>query len=500
MKRQPWVNFTLAGMSLTDFGLIVPSPFCSLELTNSEITSVTSWTLTCTVGGDDKKKVNSAAFEALLYSAAQSSYQYNNASGIPVSFAFGWLSPSGDIDEYVAYQGFTLTFKVNQSGRFLVYSVTGYASLMTSFSAPVLQVPAVCGWCQPSAMFVGFAKATKVTNYYDLDVDRNDAVTYVQHGGMTTSFFNYVNGSYSNEDNYETFPGLVKLSRSYNLSREAAGLVDGCASLRSITDNVPARDVGQYLKPSWTDSAVQATTFAFWVDEPTATQRGCLHYKSYATLRSRLAADALQFGTADTNVISISGSYNGVAYNMTNMRFADIGFNLDGSGQSIVNDATVVNSWSANAGDVYQTASIINDVNAIASQFSGEFTVDIPGSVKTYRIAQAVPLIVMSGNTLSPITGMYNIVSVAHKISNTFVTSLKLQRFTMSSANAVAASQGILIDGTQQLLHQQQPQTPNIRSPYDVDYGIMYPTFDDMWHGPYQLNPWEDKELFWWWQ
>ena len=91
MKKQPWCSFILAGMSLTDYGLEIPSPFSSLELSNSEIASFTSWTLRCTVGGDSSKKVNIAAFEALLYSAAQAASSYPNASGVPVSFAFGWL-------------------------------------------------------------------------------------------------------------------------------------------------------------------------------------------------------------------------------------------------------------------------------------------------------------------------------------------------------------------------------------------------------------------------
>jgi len=90
MKKQPWVSFTLSNVSLTEFGLKIPSPFVSLTLSNSEITSTTSWTLRCVVGGDDTKKVNVAAFEALLYSAAQAISSYPNASGIPVSFAFGW--------------------------------------------------------------------------------------------------------------------------------------------------------------------------------------------------------------------------------------------------------------------------------------------------------------------------------------------------------------------------------------------------------------------------
>ena len=41
--------------------------------------------------GDDKRKINVAAFEALIYSAAQASEAEANSSGIPISFAFGWV-------------------------------------------------------------------------------------------------------------------------------------------------------------------------------------------------------------------------------------------------------------------------------------------------------------------------------------------------------------------------------------------------------------------------
>ena len=66
MLKNSFCNFVLAGVSLTDYGLSIPSPFTSLELTNSEITSMTAWTLNCIVGGDASKKANVAAFEALL--------------------------------------------------------------------------------------------------------------------------------------------------------------------------------------------------------------------------------------------------------------------------------------------------------------------------------------------------------------------------------------------------------------------------------------------------
>ena len=91
MKKQHWCSFSLSGVSLTDFGLEIPSPFASLNLSNSEISSVTSWTLSVVIGGDDKKKANVAAFEALLYSAAQAASSYADSQGVPVAFAFGWL-------------------------------------------------------------------------------------------------------------------------------------------------------------------------------------------------------------------------------------------------------------------------------------------------------------------------------------------------------------------------------------------------------------------------
>ena len=82
MKKQSFCSFMLAGVNLNDLGLEIPSPFSSLELGNSQVTSFTSWTLRCTVGGDSSRRINVAAFEALLYSAAQSAASYENTSNL----------------------------------------------------------------------------------------------------------------------------------------------------------------------------------------------------------------------------------------------------------------------------------------------------------------------------------------------------------------------------------------------------------------------------------
>lgn len=481
MKKQPWVSFSLAGVSLTDFGLEIPSPFSSLDLANSEIQSVTSWTLKIVVGGNDTRHINSAAFEALLYTSAQAASKYSNSSGIPVAFAFGWLNESGDVDEYLSYQGFTLQFNVSTSGIYMIYTVKGYASLLTQTSTPALRIPAISGIVQPSAVVQALCESTRATDYYDLDIDRNDNPTLVQHGAMTTSFNRYVRGVLSTEDDFDSFPGLLKLSKSYSGSRDAAGIQFPLVkTLGQVINNAIISPVSKFLRSSIVDTSPQCSSFSFWIDEPTMTAPGIIHYKSNSGLLSSQMFDTLRYGTSDTNILSINGSYNGVAYNMTDMNFSSVGFVVDGSGNTIIQNAEVVNSWSNSVAEVFQTVNIINDISAIASQFSGDFTVTIPGSVKRYTVAQPISLIIMTGNTLSPVSGIYNIISVGHTISSTFVTTLKLQRLVVSSANQTAALQNIYVSGSSSYPSNSYETTSNIKSPYKVDLGIMFPTFRDM--------------------
>ena len=480
MKKQAWENFSLAGISITEFGLLLPSPFNRLEMNNSEVSSFSSWSLQVTVGGDANKRSNIAAFEALLYTSAQAANAYPNSSGIPVSFAFGWLDSDGNIAEYTSYQGFTLQFKVTTSGLYLTYTLTGFASQTTQSSMPILRIPEVSGIVQPSAIVEGLAKAVKADSYYNLDIDHNDAPTLVQHGAMNTSFNQYVRGSYSGTDDYDSFPGLLKLSKSYNGSRDSAGLIPGIKKLSQVMNNATVSPISKFLKKSLTDATPQCSSFSYWVDEPTMTSPGTIHYKSNAGLTISQIRDVLQYGTTDTNILSISGSYNGVAYNMTNMNFSSVGFMVDGSGNTVVQSEEVVNSWSHSMADVYQTVNIINDINAIASQFSADFTVTIVGSTRKYTIAQPVSLVIMSGNTLSPVSGIYNIISVSHSVADTFITTLKLQRLVISSANQVASAQGIFVSGTRGYPSSAFTTTSNIKSQYKVDFGIMYPTYEHM--------------------
>lgn len=480
MLKQCWCAFQLAGLNINQYGLHIPSPFCSLVLNNSETDSYTSWELTITVGGEASRKMNIAAFEALIYSASQTA-GYTNASGIPVSFMFGWLdNKKKGIDAYLSYKGWTLKYNVKTSGSFLVYTLTGYASQIMKTNMPVINIPALSGFVQPSAVVKALAKGIKATDYYDLDIDQCDAPTLVSHNAMTTSFTSYVRGEKNGQDDYDSFPGLLTLSKSYNASRDAAGVIGGSSKLSAIMNNATFSNVSSYLKSSLTDKTPQFSTFSFWVDEPTMTSPGTIHYKASNTILSSKNTRVLKYGTSDSNVLSISGSYDGIAYNMSNMNFSTLGFSLDHKGKTIINNNTVVNSWSNSLEKVFQSANIINDINALATQFSGKFTVDIAGSVRGYTICEPISLIVMAGNTLSPVSGIYNITEVSHKISTTFVTTLTLQRMAISSANQTATSIGIYVTGTSGNKKYYINTTSNIKSTGLVDFGNLYPTWRDI--------------------
>ena len=294
---------------------------------------------------------------------------------------------------------------------------------------------------------------------------------------MTTSFNKYVRGNYEGQDNYTDFPGLLKLSKSWNASRDAAGLRPGIKKLSNLMNNLTVTPLENYLVKSMTDETPQCSSFSYWVDEPTMTQPGVIHYKSNAGLLTSQMSDTLEYGTANTNILSLSGSYNGIAYNMSDMNFRQVGFTVDASGNAIADGLQVVNSWSSSLADVFQTANIINDVNALATQFSGEFSIVIPGSNKVYSIAQPVSLLVMNGNTISPVTGIYNIVEVSHNISSEFTTTLKVQRMTMSSANQVATGQNIFISGSGSYPSNSYTTSKSIITPYKVVLPDIYPDF-----------------------
>jgi hypothetical protein len=106
--------------------------------------------------------------------------------------------------------------------------------------------------------------------------------------------------------------------------------------------------------------------------------------------------------------------------------------------------------------------------------------VTIPGNVKKYNLAQPVSLVVMIGGTLSPMSGIYNVMAVSHTITNTFVTTLKLERLTMTTASQTAISQNIAVANSTTGYGYVETPTSNVISTGKVDFGTVYPTFEHM--------------------
>ena len=69
--------------------------------------------------------------------------------------------------------------------------------------------------------------------------------------------------------------------------------------------------------------------------------------------------------------------------------------------------------------------------------------------------------------------------SVTHQVSNTFTTVLKLQRLQISSANETASAQGITVVNNSST-SAGYSSTANILSAGKVDFGKLYPTYEDV--------------------
>ena len=58
-----------------------------------------------------------------------------------------------------------------------------------------------------------------------------------------------------------------------------------------------------------------------------------------------------------------------------------------------------------------------------------------------FQIAEAVRVLVYSGGTLNPVTGVYRIMKVRHNVTGTgYTTTLTLKRLDLITANDTAAS------------------------------------------------------------
>ena len=49
MLRSPFASVVVAGVNLSSFGMLIPSPLSKLSIENSEVASMTSFTIRCVI-------------------------------------------------------------------------------------------------------------------------------------------------------------------------------------------------------------------------------------------------------------------------------------------------------------------------------------------------------------------------------------------------------------------------------------------------------------------
>jgi hypothetical protein len=448
------------------------------------------WELTLNVAGDASRKANIAAIEGLWYQAEKAAKNSGYKRGIPVSIMVGWQSPDGQVLECMDIEGWTMQFSVNvPESQHLQYTIKGFGQTAVPTNMPTIRIPAIRGIVQPSAILEALCESLNADNYYDLDIDRFDTPTYISHGIIQTSFTRYVRGNKTKDDGFGDFPGLQPLATQVMGGGQAYGLItDQVKDMGMLVNNVREGERSPYFRSDVNDRPDTVNTFSFWVDEPTMTQRGKINFKSDAVLRVKQNHDQLILGGNETNIFSLSGTYDSVAYTLKNINAGRIGFTVDGTGNAIASVQPSVSSFSGSLAEVFNSANEINNVNAIATQFSSKITITMAGNVRGYELAQPVTVTVLSGNTLSPISGIYRVMEVTHQLTGSrFITTLVCQRLDTGSPNDAAngATDGInsiaTVAGDPVLQRtMRNSQTSNIISPRLVELGNLANTFDNL--------------------
>ena len=176
--------------------------------------------------------------------------------------------------------------------------------------------------------------------------------------------------------------------------------------------------------------------------DPTFHERGIIRYKNNVNLANYVGVDALIWGGLETNILAITATYDGVTQQLLgtgSMVQTGLGIALDGT--QMTSSASRQNSYAATAASMFSAGNVINNLNALSTQFNTNITVTIVGKPKVFQVAEAVRVLVYTGGTLNPITGVYRIMKVTHHVTGTaYTTDLTLKRLDLITANNTVAA------------------------------------------------------------
>lgn len=428
--KQPYMQFVIQNVALRSLGFKTPSPLVGISLTNSESGIQTNFKVTVHVLGDDRKKAHIGSFEMMLYEFAQ----MRGDSTTPCYLELGWADETG-ILESLSIQGIFIQFTSTVHTGYTEYILEGIGNFTNTATIRGIAVPAIRGNYRPSEVAEAVLDYVHANDVFDYDIDHDDEVVPISKASCVTSLGEYINGS-------STQQGLIQ--QSY------------CEGSKSCAYGLPKnRATGTYLKAGYTKAEIHnlmgspvaqtqrsASSYTFSITEPTFHTRGVIRYKNNVNLANYVAEDVLIWGGLYTNILSISATYQGVTQTLLGSgATVQTGMGITLKGESLTTQSNRQNSYNATLPSMYSAGNVLNNLNAISTQFNTNVQITIVGKPKVFQVADAVRVVVYTGGTLNLITGVYRIIKVAHNINGTaFTTTLTVQRLDLITANNTATS------------------------------------------------------------
>lgn len=428
--KQPYMQFVIQNVALRSLGFKTPSPLVGISLTNSESGIQTNFKVTVHILGDDRKKAHIGSFEMMLYEFAQ----MRGDSTTPCYLELGWADETG-ILESLSIQGIFIQFTSTVHTGYTEYILEGIGNFTNTATIRGIAIPAIRGNYRPSEVAEAVLDYVHANDVFDYDIDHDDEVVPISKASCVTSLGEYINGS-------STQQGLIQ--QSY------------CEGSKSCAYGLPRnRETGTYLKAGYTKAEIHnlmgspvaqtqrsASSYTFSITEPTFHTRGVIRYKNNVNLANYVAEDVLIWGGLYTNILSISATYQGVTQTLLGSgATVQTGMGITLKGESLTTQSNRQNSYNATLPSMYSAGNVLNNLNAISTQFNTNVQITIVGKPKVFQVADAVRVVVYTGGTLNPITGVYRIIKVAHNINGTaFTTTLTVQRLDLITANNTATS------------------------------------------------------------
>jgi len=423
--KQPYMQLVIQNTAIRSVGYKVPSPLVSIKLDNAESGLQTEFSATIHVLGDERKKAHVGSFEMMLYEYAQ----MRGNSTTPCYIEIGWCDESGII-ESLKVQGIFQEFTSTVHTGYSEYVLKGIGNFSNVATVQGISVPAVHGNYRPSEVVEAVLNYINADELFDYDIDHDDEVVQIHKPSCVTSLGEYILGS-------STQMGLLQQSYNEGSKSAAYGLPNNRSTDSFRKAGYTDKEIHDLMGAPVAQTQRSASSYTFCIKEPTFHHRGVIRYKNNVNLANFVSNDTLIWGGLHSNILDISATYQGVTQTLLGSgALVQTGMGLTLKGDTLITTDNRQNSYSATVGSMYAAGNVLNNLNAISTQFNTNIQITIVGNAVVYEVGKQVKVIVYTGGTLNPITGTYRIIKVSHNITGTgYTTTLTVFRADPITAN-----------------------------------------------------------------